>query len=32
MQVAVNQLDGNLHHLIKQLRQEILEVLAQVES
>ena len=31
MQVAVNQLDGNLHHLIKQLRQEILEVLAQVE-
>lgn len=31
MQVAVNQLDGNLHTLIKRLRQEILEVLAQVE-
>jgi len=31
MQVAVNQLDGNLNHLITNLRQEILEVLAQVE-
>ncbi|KRM71667.1 tRNA uridine-5-carboxymethylaminomethyl(34) synthesis GTPase MnmE [Lacticaseibacillus brantae] len=31
MQVAVNQLDGNLQHLIQNLRQEILEVLAQVE-
>lgn len=31
MQVAVNQLDGNLHHLIGNLRQEILDSLAQVE-
>ncbi|WP_208422958.1 tRNA uridine-5-carboxymethylaminomethyl(34) synthesis GTPase MnmE [Latilactobacillus fragifolii] len=31
MQVAVDQLDGSLAHLIKNLRQEILEVLAQVE-
>ncbi|WP_125702187.1 tRNA uridine-5-carboxymethylaminomethyl(34) synthesis GTPase MnmE [Lacticaseibacillus daqingensis] len=31
MQVAVDQLDGNLNHLITALRQEILEVLAQVE-
>ncbi|MQS53215.1 tRNA uridine-5-carboxymethylaminomethyl(34) synthesis GTPase MnmE [Companilactobacillus mishanensis] len=31
MQVAVNQLDGNLTHLIGDLRQEILDVLAQVE-
>lgn len=31
MQVAVNQLDGNLHHLIANLRQEILDSLAQVE-
>ncbi|WP_010625558.1 tRNA uridine-5-carboxymethylaminomethyl(34) synthesis GTPase MnmE [Companilactobacillus versmoldensis] len=31
MQVAVNQLDGNLEHLISGLRQEILDVLAQVE-
>ncbi|WP_179393820.1 tRNA uridine-5-carboxymethylaminomethyl(34) synthesis GTPase MnmE [Lacticaseibacillus absianus] len=31
MQVAVSQLDGNLHTLITNLRQEILEVLAQVE-
>jgi len=31
MQVAVDQLDGSLTHLIKNLRQEILEVLAQVE-
>lgn len=31
MQVAVDQLDGNLHRLIKDLRQDILEVLAQVE-
>ncbi|WP_204122350.1 tRNA uridine-5-carboxymethylaminomethyl(34) synthesis GTPase MnmE [Lacticaseibacillus mingshuiensis] len=31
MQVAVDQLDGDLHHLITALRQEILEVLAQVE-
>lgn len=31
MQVAVNQLDGNLEHLINNLRQEILDVLAQVE-
>ena len=31
MQVAVNQLDGNLEHLINSLRQEILDVLAQVE-
>lgn len=31
MNVAINQLDGNLSHLIRQLRQEILETLAQVE-
>ncbi|WP_225049304.1 tRNA uridine-5-carboxymethylaminomethyl(34) synthesis GTPase MnmE [Lacticaseibacillus kribbianus] len=31
LQVAVDQLDGNLHHLITNLRQDILEVLAQVE-
>lgn len=31
MQVAVNQLDGNLHHLIANLRQELLDSLAQVE-
>ncbi|WP_129045499.1 tRNA uridine-5-carboxymethylaminomethyl(34) synthesis GTPase MnmE [Companilactobacillus metriopterae] len=31
MQVAVNQLDGNLNHLISNLRQEILDTLAQVE-
>ncbi|WP_261806799.1 tRNA uridine-5-carboxymethylaminomethyl(34) synthesis GTPase MnmE [Lapidilactobacillus luobeiensis] len=31
MKVALNQLDGNLEHLIKNLRQEILQVLAQVE-
>ena len=31
MQVAVDQLDGNLHTLITNLRQEILNVLAQVE-
>ena len=31
MQVAVNQLDGNLSHLIKNIRQEILDALAQVE-
>ncbi|WP_125588495.1 tRNA uridine-5-carboxymethylaminomethyl(34) synthesis GTPase MnmE [Companilactobacillus jidongensis] len=31
MQVAVNQLDGNLNHLISNLRQEILDALAQVE-
>ncbi len=31
MQVAVNQLDGNLATLIQNLRQEILQVLAQVE-
>lgn len=31
MQVAVNQLDGDLSHLIKNIRQEILDVLAQVE-
>ncbi|MFC6323711.1 tRNA uridine-5-carboxymethylaminomethyl(34) synthesis GTPase MnmE [Companilactobacillus baiquanensis] len=31
MQVAVNQLDGNLNHLIANLRQEILDALAQVE-
>lgn len=31
MQVAVNQLDGNLNHLITNLRQEILDSLAQVE-
>lgn len=31
LQVALQQLDGNLHHLIKNLRQDILQVLAQVE-
>ncbi|MFD1672101.1 tRNA uridine-5-carboxymethylaminomethyl(34) synthesis GTPase MnmE [Agrilactobacillus yilanensis] len=31
MHVALNQLDGNLAHLIQNLRQEILQVLAQVE-
>ncbi len=31
MKVALNQLDGNLSRLIKNLRQDILEVLAQVE-
>ncbi|KRL38283.1 tRNA modification GTPase TrmE [Liquorilactobacillus uvarum DSM 19971] len=31
MKVALNQLDGNLSHLIKNLRQDILDVLAQVE-
>lgn len=31
MKVALNQLDGNLSRLIKQLRQDILDVLAQVE-
>ncbi|WP_262316564.1 tRNA uridine-5-carboxymethylaminomethyl(34) synthesis GTPase MnmE [Lacticaseibacillus parakribbianus] len=31
LQVAVDQLDGNLHTLITNLRQDILEVLAQVE-
>lgn len=31
MKVALTQLDGNLQHLIKNLRQEILQVLAQVE-
>ncbi|KRL05770.1 tRNA modification GTPase TrmE [Liquorilactobacillus oeni DSM 19972] len=31
MQVALKQLDGNLAHLIKNLRQDILSVLAQVE-
>ncbi|MDC4184685.1 tRNA uridine-5-carboxymethylaminomethyl(34) synthesis GTPase MnmE [Loigolactobacillus coryniformis] len=31
MQVAVNQLDGNLSRLIKNIRQEILDALAQVE-
>lgn len=31
MKVALNQLDGNLSRLIKSLRQDILEVLAQVE-
>jgi tRNA modification GTPase len=31
MSVAINQLDGNLSHLIRQLRQEILGTLAQVE-
>lgn len=31
MHVALNQLDGNLTHLIQNLRQEILQVLAQVE-
>lgn len=31
MNLAINQLDGNLSHLIRQLRQEILQTLAQVE-
>lgn len=31
MNLALNQLDGNLSHLIRSLRQEILETLAQVE-
>ncbi len=31
MQIALNQLDGNLSKLIKNLRQDILDVLAQVE-
>lgn len=31
LHVALQQLDGNLHHLIKNLRQDILQVLAQVE-
>src|SRR5699024_10744237 len=31
IQVAVNQLDGNLHHLISNLRQENLDSLAQLE-
>ncbi|MGM0122666.1 tRNA modification GTPase MnmE [Enterococcus sp. AZ194] len=31
MNLALNQLDGNLSHLIRTLRQEILETLAQVE-
>ena len=31
MHVALHQLDGNLSHLIRQLRQEILNTLAQVE-
>ncbi len=31
MKVALNQLDGNLSHLIRNLRQDILDVLAQVE-
>ena len=31
MKVALNQLDGNLSHLIENLRQDILDVLAQVE-
>lgn len=31
MKVALNQLDGDLSHLIKHLRQDILDVLAQVE-
>ncbi|KID42454.1 tRNA uridine-5-carboxymethylaminomethyl(34) synthesis GTPase MnmE [Fructilactobacillus fructivorans] len=31
MKAALNQLDGNLSHLIKHLRQDILDVLAQVE-
>ncbi|KRN94154.1 tRNA modification GTPase TrmE [Pediococcus stilesii] len=31
MKVALDQLDGNLSHLIKNLRQDILDVLAQVE-
>ncbi len=31
MKAAISQLDGNLSHLIKHLRQDILDVLAQVE-
>ena len=31
MKVALNQLDGDLSRLIKALRQDILDVLAQVE-
>lgn len=31
MKAALNQLDGNLSHLIRQLRKDILDVLAQVE-
>lgn len=31
MKVALNQLDGNLSHLIRKLRKDILDVLAQVE-
>lgn len=31
MKAALNQLDGNLAHLIRQLRKDILDVLAQVE-
>ena len=31
MKVALNQLDGNLPHLIRKLRKDILDVLAQVE-
>src|SRR5699024_4742361 len=31
MNLALNQLDGNLSHLIRSLRQEMLETLAQVE-
>ena len=31
MKVAISQLDGNLSHLIRNLRQDILDVLAQVE-
>ncbi|GCF92388.1 tRNA modification GTPase MnmE [Enterococcus florum] len=31
MNIAISQLDGNLSHLIRALRQEILETLAQVE-
>lgn len=31
MKVAISQLDGNLAHLIRNLRQDILDVLAQVE-
>lgn len=31
MKVALNQLDGNLSHLIRHLRKDILDVLAQVE-
>ncbi len=31
LNLAINQLDGNLSHLIRQLRQDILQTLAQVE-